>query len=71
MAPRKPHMTPLCKLQAKFEEMHGYTAPVGNADDEEWLNANIVKRTMFKRCVDVTIATIVVVSCLRRIHTFV
>lgn len=49
MAPTRPRLSSLEKLQLKFEKLHGYAVPDGHEIDEEWLKANIAKRMVFRR----------------------
>jgi len=49
MAPRRNRLTNIEKLQAEFEVLHGYAAPDGNRDDDEWLKSSIARRLVFKR----------------------
>ena len=49
MAPRRNRLTDIEKLQAEFEVLHGYAAPDGNRDDDDWLKSSIAKRLVFKR----------------------
>ena len=49
MAPTRPRLSSLEKLQLKFEKLYGYAVPDGHEIDEEWLKANIAKRMVFRR----------------------